>query len=112
MSVVPIPAAESGGTAERAPRRLSRVAILRLVSVALAVVLWFAPVPGGLTPPAWHLFALFAVAIVSVVIGSFPILRASVVALAVAVLTGTIPAARAWSGFSNGTILLIVVAFL
>ena len=29
-----------------------------------------------------------------------------------AVLTGVVPAAHAWSGFANGTILLIIVAFL
>ncbi len=70
------------------------------------------PVPGGLAPAAWHLFALFAAAIVSVVIGAFPILTASVLALAAAVLTGTVAPERAYSGFANGTILLIVVAFL
>jgi DASS family divalent anion:Na+ symporter len=76
------------------------------------VALWFAPVPGGLVPAAWHLFALFAAAIVSVVIGAFPILTASVLALAAAVLTNTVRPERAYAGFANGTILLIVVAFL
>ena len=45
-------------------------------------------------------------------IGAFPILTSSVLALAAAVLTGTLAAADAYSGFANGTILLIVVAFL
>ena len=45
-------------------------------------------------------------------IGAFPILTASVLALAAAVLTGTLAPAKAYSGFANGTILLIVVAFL
>ena len=63
-------------------------------------------------PEAWHLFALFVAAIVSVVIGAFPILTASVLALAAAVLTGTLDPEKAYSGFANGTILLIVVAFL
>ena len=68
--------------------------------------------PGGLVPEAWHLFALFVAAIVAVVIGAFPILTSSVLALAAAVLTGTLAPAKAYSGFANGTILLIVVAFL
>ena len=42
----------------------------------------------------------------------FPILTSSVLALAAAVLTGTLAPAKAYSGFANGTILLIVVAFL
>jgi divalent anion:Na+ symporter, DASS family len=86
---------------------LSRGAVL-----ALALGLWFSPVPEGLVPDAWHLFALFVAAIVSVVIGALPILTASVLALAAAVLTGTLAPAKAYSGFANGTILLVVAAFL
>jgi len=80
--------------------------------VALTLGLWFAPVPDGLTTPAWHLFAIFIVTIVAVVVDVVPILTASVAAVAVAVLTGTLAAEKAYSGFANGTILLIVVAFL
>jgi DASS family divalent anion:Na+ symporter len=76
------------------------------------LVLWFSPVPEGLAPKAWHLFALFIAAIASVVIGAFPILTASVLALSAAVLTGTLEPSKAYSGFANGTILLIVIAFL
>ena len=79
---------------------------------ALALGLWLSPAPEGVVPAAWHLFALFAAAIVSVVIGALPILTASILALAAAVLTGTLAPANAYSGFANGTILLIVVAFL
>jgi hypothetical protein len=86
---------------------LARAAIL-----ALALGLWFSPVPEGLVPAAWRLFALFVAAIASVVIGAFPILTSSVLALAAAVLTGVLAPAKAYSGFANGTILLIVVAFL
>jgi DASS family divalent anion:Na+ symporter len=89
-----------------------RVRVTRLVTVAVAVGLWFSPVPDGLTPPAWHLFALFVAAILAVVIGAFPILTSSILALAAAVLSGTLAPAKAYSGFANGTILLIVVAFL
>ena len=80
--------------------------------MALAVAIWLSPVPEGLTAPAWHLFAIFAATIVSVVTNVFPILTASVFAVAAAVLTGTLSPAKAYSGFANGTILLIVLAFL
>ena len=46
------------------------------------------------------------------VVGALPILTASVLAAAMAVLTRLLPAADAYAGFGNGTILLIVVAFL
>jgi DASS family divalent anion:Na+ symporter len=80
--------------------------------LVLAAGIWLSPVPEGLTAPAWHLFAIFAATIVAVVIDAVPILTASVLAVAVAVLTGTLSAEQAYAGFANGTILLIVVAFL
>jgi DASS family divalent anion:Na+ symporter len=80
--------------------------------VALAVAIWFSPVPEGLTAPAWHLFAIFAATIIAVVADVIPILTASVIAVSLAVLTGTLSPAKAYSGFANGTILLIVLAFL
>jgi len=86
--------------------------IARGCSLALAAGLWFTPVPEGLTAASWHLFALFAAAIFSVVAGALPILTASLFAIGVAVIAGVIPAAAAWSGFANGTIVLIIAAFL
>jgi DASS family divalent anion:Na+ symporter len=80
--------------------------------VGLGAALWLWPVPHGLAPPAWHLFAIFATAIAAVVAGALPILTASVLAGALAVLSGVVPAEHAWAGFANGTILLIIVAFL
>lgn len=80
--------------------------------LALVLGLWYAPIPAGLAPEAWHLFALFVGAIAAVVAGALPILTSSVLALAAAVLTGTLPPVKAYSGFANATILLIVVAFL
>ena len=79
-----------------------------------AVILgtWFVPPPDGLTVQAWRLFALFAGAIVFVVANALPILTASVIAVAAAVLTGLLSPAKAYAGFANGTILLIVLAFL
>ena len=89
-----------------------RALLARLVTLALASGIWFCPHPGEVATPAWHLFAIFASAIVSVVIGAFPILTASVLAVAASVLTGTLAPADAYSGFGNPTILLIVIAFL
>ena len=89
-----------------------RVVIGQAAIVALAVAIWFSPVPEGLTAPAWHLFAIFAATIIAVVADVIPILTASVIAVSLAVLTGTLSPAKAYSGFANGTILLIVLAFL
>ena len=80
--------------------------------LVMATAIWLWPVPEGLTPQAWHLFAIFAATIAAVVVGALPILTASILGAAIAVLAGVIPAAAAWAGFANGTILLIVTAFL
>ena len=86
--------------------------VARAATVGVALVLWFTPPPDGLTQQAWRLFAIFAAALIAVVIEAFPILTASVFAVAAAVLTGLVQPAEAYSGFGNATILLIVVAFL
>jgi DASS family divalent anion:Na+ symporter len=78
----------------------------------LALAIWFAPVPSGLTPQAWHLFAVFVSAIVSVLVGVFPLLTSTMLAVAAVVLSNTISAAKAFAGFANTSVLLVVVAFL
>jgi DASS family divalent anion:Na+ symporter len=93
------------------PERL-RTAVARVATMALVAGIWMWPAPQGLSAQAWHLFAWFAGAIVAVVAGALPILPASILALAGAVLSGTLAPEQAYSGFANGTILLIVVAFL
>jgi len=62
--------------------------------------------------PPWHLFAVFAAAIASVLIGSFPLLPSALLAVAAAVLTGTVSPAKAFAGFANASVLLVVIAFL
>jgi divalent anion:Na+ symporter, DASS family len=84
----------------------------RLGVFALVFGIWFTPVPAGLTSPAWRLFAVFAGAIVSVLLGAFPLLTASILAVGAVVLTGTVEIAKAFAGFANPSVLLVVVAFL
>ena len=82
------------------------------VPFAITLGVWFTPVPAGLTAPAWHLFAIFVGAISSVLVGAFPLLTSTMIAVAAVVLTGTIPAAKAFGGFANPSVLLVVIAFL
>lgn len=93
-------------------RRSRKTLVARAATLGLALGVWFCPAPDGLAPEAWRLFALFVSTIFAVIVGAFPILTASVLAAAAAVLTGTLAPAKAYAGFANGTILLIVVAFL
>ena len=84
----------------------------RALPFALAIGIWFTPIPEGLTAPAWHLFAVFVASIAAVLAGAFPLLTSTMLAVAAVVLTETIPAAKAFSGFANASVLLVVIAFL
>jgi divalent anion:Na+ symporter, DASS family len=84
----------------------------QILSVVLVLGMWFSPIPAGLTSEAWHLFAVFAGAIFSVIVNAFPLLTASVLAVGAVVLTGTVDPAKAFAGFANSSVLLVVVAFL
>ncbi len=84
----------------------------RAIPFALAIGIWLVPVPEGLTAPAWHLFAVFVAAIASVLVGAFPLLTSTMLAVAAVVLTGTISPAKAFGGFANASVLLVVIAFL
>jgi DASS family divalent anion:Na+ symporter len=84
----------------------------RAAPFLIAIGIWFIPVPAGLTAPAWHLFAVFVAAIACVLLGAFPLLTASMIAVGAVVLTGTITPAQAFAGFANNSVLLVVVAFV
>ena len=86
--------------------------VKRALPFALAIGIYLAPVPQGLTAPAWHLFAIFVAAIAAVLLGAFPLLTSTMLAVAAVVLTGTISPAKAFSGFANPSVLLVVIAFL
>jgi DASS family divalent anion:Na+ symporter len=89
-----------------------RIVVARVATAVVVAALWWSAPPAGLTLQAWRLFAIFAASIFSVVVGALPILTASVLAIAASVLTGLLKPEAAYAGFGNGTILLIVIAFL
>src|SRR5256885_16091994 len=93
-------------------RRLSRGLLLkRALPFVLALGIAFSPVPAGLTAPAWHLFAVFVSAITSVLIGAFPLLTSTKIAVAALVITGPISPAKAFPGFAISVCLLVLVPF-
>jgi DASS family divalent anion:Na+ symporter len=106
----PVLAASTGQVPELKQRLLK--ILKNLFPVAMAVAIWFAPVPEGLTPQSWHLFAIFITAIVSVLLGFYPLLTSTMLAAGTVVLTDTVSAAKAFSGFANTSVLLVVIAFL
>lgn len=89
-----------------------RVNVKIVATFMLAITIWFVPVPEGLTREAWHLFAIFAAAIFAVIVNALPLLTSALLAGSVAILTNTLDPVKAFGGFANASVLLVVVAFL
>lgn len=83
-----------------------------LMVLAIALAIWFAPVPAGLTPQAWHLFTIFITTIFCIVIKPLPMGAMAIVSMAACVFTNTLSVEQTLSSFNSKTIWLIVIAFL
>ncbi|WP_238719095.1 DASS family sodium-coupled anion symporter [Pelagihabitans pacificus] len=92
------------------PQRLRWVK--RIITLIVGTVIWYLPIPWGLSPDAWHLFAIFITAIIGVLLDALSIFTASVLALVAVVLLRVLTPEKAFSGFSESFILLILAAFL
>ncbi|MCO6478295.1 MAG: DASS family sodium-coupled anion symporter, partial [Phaeodactylibacter sp.] len=68
--------------------------------------------PWGLQPEAWQLFTIFITAILAVLLDALSIFTAAVLAMVIAVLLRVLPTEKAFSGFSEDFMLLILSAFL
>jgi DASS family divalent anion:Na+ symporter len=105
----------------------SKIHKLQIVVLIFGLILWFFPVPSGLdayvvshpveglefsSHTSWHLFVIFITAIFAVILNALPIFTSAILAVSAAVLTGTLTAKQAFSGFGEDWILLIIVAFL
>ena len=84
------------------PDRSLRAGGVRLgLAVGIGAVLWFLPVPQGVTQEAWHMLAIFVATIVGIVLQPLPMGAVAVFGIAAVTLTGTIGIRDALSGFST-----------
>ena len=83
-----------------------------LIVVAIGAAIWFSPVPAGLKPQTWHLFAIFVTTILGFILQPLPMGAFAFTAVTFTALSGTLKPLEATSGFASGTIWLIVSAFL
>lgn len=83
-----------------------------LITILVGVVIWFLPVPEGLKPQAWQLFAIFVATIIGFILQPLPMGAVAVVSISFTALAGILKPGEVLSGFSNTTIWLIVAAFL
>ena len=90
----------------------ARVDTARLAAVVLVgAAIWLAPAPEGVQPRAWQLLAIFVATMVGIVLRPLPMGAVALIAVAVAVLSGTLTIAEATAGFGNTVVWLVVAAF-
>jgi DASS family divalent anion:Na+ symporter len=82
-----------------------------LIAVVIGLLTAWLPAPTGVKPEAWRLFAVFVATIIGIILKPFPMGVVSIIGLTVAIVTGTLTFADAFSGFSNEIVWLIVLAF-
>ena len=115
------PAKSPVGVEQVAPKksaitRSGKVLLKWLVPIAIGLVLRFLPSPAGLSPIAWHYFALFIAVIAALVTEPLPGAAVGLLGVVIAtvfMLIGKTPAeAMRWSlsGFANDTVWLIFSA--
>lgn len=83
-----------------------------LISVGVGAALFFLPVPEGLTPKAWHLFALTVAVILGFILEPLPLGAVAFIGITVIALTKTLTVGEVLSGFSSGAMWLIISAFM
>ena len=83
-----------------------------LFCMGLVLIVWFSPVPEGLKPEAWKLFAIFLGTVCGFIVQPAPMGVVAMVAVVTCSLTGTLKLGQALSGFSNSTVWLVVSAFM
>lgn len=83
-----------------------------VVTSLVAIAIWFAPVPAGVDPKAWHLFAIFAATIVGLILQPLPMGAIVLCGVTLSTVTGSLHIGDALKGYGNSTVWLIVAAFL
>ena len=83
-----------------------------LITLLIGAIIWFAPVPEGVTVVAWHLAAVFIATVVGFILQPLPIGAVAFIAITFSTLSGLLKVGDALSGYGNSTIWLIVCAFL
>jgi divalent anion:Na+ symporter, DASS family len=83
-----------------------------IITVLVAVVLWYAPVPSGIQEKAWHLLAIFLATIIGLILQPVPMGAVVLFGITATTLTHTLSLSDALNGYMNATVWLIVSAFL
>ncbi|XWS52521.1 hypothetical protein CRYUN_Cryun11dG0077800 [Craigia yunnanensis] len=82
-----------------------------MASIATGVILWFVPVPSGVSRNAWQLLSIFLATIVGIITQPLPLGAVALLGLGASVLTKTLTFSAAFSAFGDPIPWLIALAF-
>jgi DASS family divalent anion:Na+ symporter len=82
-----------------------------IMPVFIGVVMALISPPQGVNPQAWHLAAIFLATVIAIILKPLPMSAISLLGLTIAIVTGTLSFADAFSGFSNDIVWLVVFSF-
>jgi len=82
-----------------------------LLLAILGVILWFSPVPEGLTDTAWQMMVIFVVTVLSLILAPLPLGAMALMGLSASTVLGVLPIKTALTGFAHPTIWMIAAAF-
>ena len=78
----------------------------------LAMLWWVVPVPKGLDAKGWHIFSVFITVIVGFILRPFPNGPMVLFGLVALMVSNTLTLSEALAGYADGTVWLVVAAFL
>lgn len=88
------------------------------ITFVVALILWFIPIPKGVSPEAWHLFAIFAATILGIILKAATMGTMCMMAIAFTALTQVLAPgdagksiSKALTGFGDKVIWLIGISF-
>lgn len=81
------------------------------ICVLAGLGIWYMPIPVGITPQAWQLFAIFIATIMAIILNPLPMGATSLIAIMVCSLTKTLTLEECLMGFGSETVWLVVFAF-
>jgi divalent anion:Na+ symporter, DASS family len=98
--------------AQPAPAVVDWTAVQKFIlPIAIGAILWFIPVPEGLSDKAWQMFAIFVATIAGIVLAPLPMSAVAIVAATVATLLGVIPFSAIVASTGTDLVWLVMLAF-
>ena len=71
-----------------------------LIILVVGAAIWFSPIPTGLKPDSWHIFAVFVATVLGFILHPMPIGAIAFICC----FTGLLKTSQVLIGFGNGTI--------